>query len=46
MKFTWEEYGITITVNEENEVTFEHDEITRWEEQCDKYDEEQLDKHY
>ena len=34
MKFTWEQYGISVTINEQDEVTLK------------KLEEEELDKYY
>ena len=34
MKFTWEKYGISVTINEQDEVTLK------------KLEEEELDKYY
>jgi hypothetical protein len=46
MTFTWEEYGITVTIDKDNNTTFEHDEALKIEAQIKQYEEEQENKYY
>ena len=57
MKFTWEQYGISISIDKDNKVTqektkvkYEHDkfaEFDKWFAKFEKHhDEKQLDKYY